>query len=241
MWRINGEATRRIAQTCAQAGARLVYASTVAVFGQQAADRVPADDTPPVPDTEYGKSKWEAEQAIRGVDRLSYVILRFPLLVGPFGRGNMERLLRQIAARRYWPVRGESVSKSWLSFDDAAAALTLAAHHTATVGQTFIVSRPEPNTLDEIQQAAYAAMGRRCVRPALRIPQLAAKSGGAVLNAILRPLGRRSALGEAVKTLLKPAVFDGTRFSQLTQFAPREELAEALGRTASWLKSASTH
>ena len=60
LWKSNFELTKRLVEALPE-DARIVFASTVAVYGKKPVD-VPADENTPVnPDSEYAKSKYEAE------------------------------------------------------------------------------------------------------------------------------------------------------------------------------------
>jgi UDP-glucose 4-epimerase len=233
LWRVNAEATRRLGEACRDAEVLLVLASTVTVFGSRVGPRCPGDDDAPAPDTEYGRSKLEAEETLRAMRGLAHVILRFPLLVGPHGRGNMERLLRAASRGLYWPLRGASTKKSWLSLDDAAAALLLAAEVPAARGGRYVVSRPVPDTLEDIQGAVFRAVRRP--RPPFPLPDVVARGGAAAVDALLRACGCRAFARDAVRTLLGPAAYDGSRFARDTGFVPRDSLDAALSRTAAAL------
>jgi UDP-glucose 4-epimerase len=213
---VNHHATARLAVACLGAGATLVFVSTVAVSTPSA----------------YGKSKAAAEDAIRGLQGrgLRFSIVRFPLLYGPHGHGNMERMLAAIRSGRYWPIGHPSTPKSCLYFDDAARALVLAAERG--LGDTFVAA-PEPvPTLGQIHAAAYAAVGLPV--PGIAIPRGAAMLAAHALQGVLRFAGRSSRLPDQIETLTSPAGFDGTAFSRATGFAPEIGLEEGMRRTARW-------
>jgi nucleoside-diphosphate-sugar epimerase len=231
---VNVGATTRLAAACRAKGARLVFASSVAVYGRGAEGA--SEDTPAGPVTEYGRSKLAAEEAIRaeGERGLDHLILRFPLLYGPHGRGNMERMLRAIDRCAYWPVGDPATRKSCLFFDDAAAALVLAADAPAGARGTYVVSARAPCTLRQIHGAAYHALGRREPRFAIPAPPALAVAHGA--EQVLRLLGRRPAVVEALTALTAPAWYDGSRFTAATGFDARVPLDEGFARTAAWLR-----
>src|SRR5262245_10834533 len=110
-WRTNVEATVRLADACRRHSTLLVFASSVAALQCGAAQQ----ETTTAP-SDYAKTKWWAERQIESQANqgLRFVILRFPLLYGPAGRGNMERLLRAIHRRRYWPIGPGTAKKSCL-------------------------------------------------------------------------------------------------------------------------------
>jgi nucleoside-diphosphate-sugar epimerase len=215
---VNHHATARLATACAEAGATLVFVSTVAVSAG----------------TEYGKSKAAAEEAIRrlGERGLCFSIVRFPLLYGPHGHGNMERMLEAIRAGRYWPVGDPATPKSCLYLDDAARALVAAAERG--LGGTFVAAPDPVTTLGEIHAAAYAAAGRRM--PGVPIPRGAALAAASALQAALAVAGRATRLPDQVETLTSPAGFDGRPFALATGFAPVVGLEDGMRRTVRWME-----
>jgi UDP-glucose 4-epimerase len=215
---VNHHATARLAAACLTAGATLVFVSTVAVTAG----------------SEYGDSKAAAEEAIREMGRkgLRFTILRFPLLYGPHGHGNMERMLEAIRAGRYWPIGNPDTPKSCLYLDDAARALLLAADRCE--GGTFVAAPDPVTTLGEIHDAAYAALGRHA--PSVTIPRGMALAAARALQAALALAGRATRLPDQVETLTSPAGFDGGPFTRATGFAPEVGLHEGMRRTARWLE-----
>jgi UDP-glucose 4-epimerase len=231
---VNAGATARLAAACRQVGAKLVFASTVAVYGPGAAG---ASDFAPVRAlSDYGRSKLAAEDAIRGEGEggLRYVILRFPLMYGPWGRGNMERMLRAIARRTYWPVGDPATRKSCLFFSDAASALVLAASEPKVERGTHVVGPESPCSLGELHAAAYRSLGRAV--PAFSIPYSLALLLGGGADLAFRALGKGPRLAQQVRTLAAPAWVDGSRFAALTGFRAAVSLEEGLRRTAAWLR-----
>jgi UDP-glucose 4-epimerase len=216
---VNHHATARLAQACLAAHAKLVFVSTVAVSA----------------DSEYGRSKAAAEEAVRrlGRDGLSFSIIRFPLLYGPHGHGNMERMLQAIRSGRYWPIGDPMTPKSCLFLDDAARALVVAAEKA--LGGTFVASPNVAPTLGEIHAAAYAAVGRRT--PRVTIPRVAALAAARAVQAMAGLAGRSTRLPEQIETLTEPASFDGTPFARATGFSEEVDLAEGMRRTARWLET----
>lgn len=217
VYELNHRATARLAAACLEKGASLVFSSTVAVEAS----------------TDYGRSKALAEEAIRalGEKGLDFAIVRFPLLYGPYGAGNMERLLRAIASRRYWPIGNPRIPKSCLFIDDAARALILAIEHACS--GTWVVAPPTPPTLGEIHSAAYRALGKRPPRRA--IPRSAALLVSGALQATLRMVGRSTRLPEQIRTLTSEAAFDGSAFAARTGFRPRVDVRDGMTRTVAWL------
>jgi nucleoside-diphosphate-sugar epimerase len=223
----NRDATAAIAAACRSAGKKLVFASSISVYGPTVAAL--RESTHPEPETVYGRSKLEAEEAIRREcpRGLRAAILRLPLLYGPWGRGNMERMLGAISRRHYWPIGDPAIQKSCLHFADAAAALELAL--SDRVEGTFNVAPEHAPTLGEIHAAAYAAVGLRAPPHA---PAALARVVATFADAGLRLIGRRPRLSRAIETLVRPALVDGQRFAAAAGFTPVVPLAEGLRGTA---------
>jgi nucleoside-diphosphate-sugar epimerase len=79
LWQTNVELTGRIVDAMPEK-ARMVYASSTAVYGKKLA-KLPADEeTPCYPDNEYAKTKYEAEGAV--MHHENSIILRMPPIYG---------------------------------------------------------------------------------------------------------------------------------------------------------------
>ncbi len=234
MRHVNVDATAKLASACNKSGAKLLFASSVAVFKSPGEGL--SEGAPTVPRTEYGRTKLAAEHAICGEGRkgLKYVNLRFPLMYGPAGRGNMERMLTAIARGRYWPVGNPLVRKSCLHFSDAADALIRAADANLERG-AYVVAPPEPATLGELHSAAYAAVGARM--PCRGIPAGPARIAARAADAGALLLGKKTRLADQIATLTTPAWYDGSRFAAVTGFVPQVDLREGLSATASWMRA----
>lgn len=217
VFEVNQHATRRLGEACLAGGASLVFVSTVAVRA----------------DTDYGRSKAAAENDLRalGAKGLRFTIVRFPLLYGPRGRGNMERMLEAIHAGRYWPIGDPGTPKSCLYVEDAARALVAASARAD--GETYVAGPARPPTLGEIHAAAYAAVGRTV--PSVAMPRGLALAAARCLAWGARVVGRTSRLPEQIETLTAPAGFDGSAFARATGFQEQVGLAEGMRRTAAWL------
>ncbi len=87
---------------------QFVYFSSMSVYGLHVG-RIGAD-TPVHPGSDYGRSKWEAEQALAALadERFHVALLRPPMIYGPGCKGNYPRLSRLIRRLPVFPrARGE--------------------------------------------------------------------------------------------------------------------------------------
>ena len=99
--RLNFDGSARLARDALDAGVQVfVYMSSIKVNGecstvnaQGVPTRFTGDDTPH-PITNYGYSKWQAEQVLHGIlhgTAMRLVVLRPPLVYGPGQKGNLQR------------------------------------------------------------------------------------------------------------------------------------------------------
>jgi UDP-glucose 4-epimerase len=224
---VNTQATNRLAESCERRGIHLVFASSVAAFDAETRSSA----------TPYAHSKLAAERAIAAAGKtgLRYSSVRFPLLYGPHGHGNMERMLRAIYRRRYWPIDSPNATKSCLFFADAADALIRAWRRERAMNRTLTASPTIAPTLGAIHQEAYAAFGRPVPWPA--IPNIVARLGAGVIDSAGPFLGRPLAYATMIRTLTSPAAFDGSAFADATDFAPQVPLSLGMRQTAEWITS----
>ena len=205
-------------EACLAARATLVFVSTVAVSAV----------------TEYGKSKAAAEEDIRrlGGEGLSFSIVRFPLLYGPHGHGNMERMLEAIRAWTLLAHRGSRHAKELpLSGRRRAGA---APGGRARPGRHLRRRTLPRDHAGRDPRGSLRGAGSACTR--LTIPRGAAMVAAGVMQAGLGLAGRSTRLPDQVETLTSPAGFDGGPFARATGFVPEVGLVEGMRRTARWLE-----
>jgi nucleoside-diphosphate-sugar epimerase len=88
----NVELTRRIASSIPD-GCRLIFASSISVYGKKPISLPANETTPPAPDSEYAKTKREAEKLVANCP--NHVILRIGTVYGP-GFVDYFRILKRI-------------------------------------------------------------------------------------------------------------------------------------------------
>ena len=191
--RINVEGTRAVIAAARSRGVkRLVFASTIAVYGS-ARSGILDEASVTAPDTPYSRSKDEAEKELgRCAQRGSppeVVVLRLAAVYGPGIKGNYDRLVRAIARRRFVPVGAGTNRRTLVYEDDAARAMVVAASHPAARGRTFnVVGGVHP--VAEIASAIAAAQGRR--PPPLSVPLAAARVAVSAIESLCAGVGYTS-------------------------------------------------
>jgi len=106
---VNYQGTRNVADASRHVGAGLVHISTDAVFdGRNSTPYVETDPTAPI--TVYGRTKLQAEQAVKALER--FWIFRVPVLFGPGKINFLERGLRKVAAGEEYKVASDQLGSA---------------------------------------------------------------------------------------------------------------------------------
>lgn len=160
--RTNVDATKRLAEWAGRHGARLVFISTDMVFDGSAAPYDESAATCPV--SRYGRSKADAEEAVRAIGG-DALIVRLPLLYGLPAVDRSTTFVGQLAALR----AGRELRlftdefRTPIELGDAARAVIEAAASTAT-GVLHVAG---PQRLSRYEMIAIAARALGIERPNL--------------------------------------------------------------------------
>lgn len=226
---INHEATRDIARICKQSDTRLVFASTVAVYGDAATGRL-TEDTPTSPSNAYARSKLLAEEHV--VDA-GGTVLRLPMVYGARDRGNMARMIHAIRRGRFVvPGRGRAL-RTFVGRWNVAAAALCALESDKARGCTYLVTDDEDVTLAKLCDLIAELAG--CRRP-LHVPS-AVVAAAALMGAGLKRLLRRNMPVDwsSYRKLIRDLSFDGHRIRDELGFKPAKTLRDGLQEEVSWL------
>ena len=201
---------------------RFVYISSIKVNGE-VTDGNPfrADDTP-APEDPYGISKWEAEQALRGIaDKtdLEVVIIRPPLIYGPGVSANFLRLMQGVMLGVPLPLGAISNSRSMVALENLVDLIETCLDHPEAVDQTFLVSDGEDLSLKSLLQRTAVALGKS-VR-LIPIPV-------SVLGVMLRLLGR----ADFAQRLCGSLQVDISKTRDCLGWSPPVSVDDALRKTA---------
>jgi len=156
---VNHRATETLAGNAADLGKHLVFISSIAAQSGSFSDQELTEDDTPQPTNAYGRSKLNAELAIRKAGG-SFTILRPVVIYGEGEKGNLATI-RKIA---HWPVPlpfgGLRARRSVLSVQNLNSAITTALTDPRARRQTFIVSDPTPVTVADLIARYRAGFGR---------------------------------------------------------------------------------
>ena len=233
-FRVNAEAVRVIAQVAHSAGARLVYLSSLAAVGPTRAGRPVLESDPPLPITEYGRSKLAGEVACRE-SGAETVILRAPAVYGP-GDRELLRFFAMAARGLILMPAGPDRPLQLLHVRDLSAALAQAGAVTEP-GALYHVADPRVYYWSAVVDLVAAAVGRR-VR-VLRVPSALVTTAAAASEWGAGMLGRATMFNrDKVRELLAPGwLCDTAAAERELGFRCRIPLATGLTETAQWYRA----
>jgi len=227
--KVNLLGTANLAQQAALAGTRrLVYVSSIKVNGEQTRDRQSFSERDvPAPQDPYGISKWQAEQALRQLSRmtgLEVVIVRPPLVYGPGVKGNFFKLLAAIDKGVPLPLSGVHNLRSMVYAGNLVDALIACASHPAAAGQTYLVSDGEDVSTARLAEDIAHALGRNS--RSFYFPP-------ALLRAVATLLGRT----EQADRLLGSLQVSDQKIRGELGWAPPYSMEQGLRATADWYRT----
>ena len=161
---VNVDGTAALAAAAAQAGVtRLLFLSSVKVNGEATTERPFTESDAPAPQDVYGRSKWQAEQAlaaIAGQTGPAVTVIRSPLVYGPGVRGNFRSLLRLCDSPLPLPFGAIANRRSLIARGNLTSALIAALTHPAAANETFLVRDGEDLSTSDLVRRLRLALGR---------------------------------------------------------------------------------
>jgi nucleoside-diphosphate-sugar epimerase len=161
--RINVAGTLAIARAAVRAGVRrFVFVSSIGVFGTSSIDRF-SERSQIAPEEPYAVSKWEAELALRELERESgsdVVVVRPALVYGPHAKGNFLRLLRLVASGVPLPFGAIVNQRSFIGVTNLCDLLHSCAIHPNAAHETFVAADGEDISTSALLTMMSKAMGR---------------------------------------------------------------------------------
>ncbi len=161
----NVQLTKRLALLAHNAGVRrFVFVSSIKVCGEESKDGPLTEEAVPSPVDLYAISKWEAEQALREIEKetgLEVVIVRPSLVYGEGVKANFLRLLSAVRLGIPLPLSLLVNKRSLVYLKNLVCALSACAIHPRAAGEIFHVSDNESLTLPYMVGELSNAMGRK--------------------------------------------------------------------------------
>lgn len=221
---VNVAGTGQLARQAAAAGGkRFVMLSSVKVNGEGAAVAYRETDVP-APQDAYGKSKYEAEVALREIAAetgMEVVVVRPPLIYGPGVKANFYALMRALVVGLPLPLGAVSNRRSLVALDNVVDLIVTCVGHPAAANETFLVSDGEDLSTTELVRRLAHALG--CSARLVPVP-------AAVLMAGATLLGKR----EAARRLCGTLQVDISKVRKVLGWTSPVSVDEGLRRTAKY-------
>jgi UDP-glucose 4-epimerase len=220
--RVNVDGSRRIAVAAKAAGVRrLIYFSTINVYGSGSENSVFDEESGPNPQSDYARTKLEGEHIIRG--EAPSVVLRLGAVYGPRMVGNYVRLLKMLRRGRFAMVGAGQNRRTIVHVSDVCSAAIAAAEEPKTDGLIYNVTDGAIHTLKEIIAAMCDALGRSY--PRLKLPAGMTRGVLGIYEDLAGLLGIESQFGrETVDKITEDLAVRGDKLQRETPYRPRVNL-----------------
>jgi nucleoside-diphosphate-sugar epimerase len=224
--KINVEGTKNLAiQAASQGVKRFIFISSIKVNGEQTVGCSSFNsNNNPKPEDAYGISKWEAEQTLWNISKLTgleVVIIRPPLVYGEEVKGNFLRLLDLIYKGVPLPLAGIKNNRSFLGIENLIDAITQCIDHPKASGNTFLISDLECiSTSDLINKLA------RLMKKPSRL--------FSVPISLIKLIGYITGKSLEIKRLLYSLQVDSSNIRKALGWTPPFSLDEGLKKTVKW-------
>ncbi len=210
---------------------RIVFTSTVAVYGL-GEEGGGAEDETPLPFNAYGRTKLEAEGVLRewadADPARALVIVRPSVVFGEGNRGNVFTLASQLAAGRFVMVGSGRNHKSMSYVGNVVTFLANSLAASPGVQLVNYADKPDLTTAELIETLS-ALLGRS--RSAVHLPFPIGLAGGHVFDAVARISHRRFSISAIrIRKFVAETTVDTGRLDA-TGFVRPFTLPEALSRT----------
>lgn len=141
---INVDATKRLAEQASLSGVkRFIYLSSVKVNGERTNRSAFNEVNIPLPEDDYGKTKWEAEKVLTDIAKdtgMEVVIIRPPLVYGEGVKGNFKSLIKLARLNIPLPFGAINNKRSLVFIENLIDFIVLCTHHPKAANQTFLIS-----------------------------------------------------------------------------------------------------
>jgi dihydroflavonol-4-reductase len=194
-------------------GCRLIYSSSISVYGKNLARKPADEETPARPDSDYARSKLEAENIVR--KHPLHVILRIGTIYGP-GFEDYFMILERVRTGKMKLVGNGENRVPFVHADDVAAVIAAAVEK----GQGTYVVAGEPMTQREIFSIAAKELGVE--PPKKKMPLGVASLAARVSAGMAKLAGKKPKITpEHIAVLGHDRIFDCTKARRDLGFAPR--------------------
>ncbi|GCA77947.1 N-acetyl-alpha-D-glucosaminyl-diphospho-ditrans, octacis-undecaprenol 4-epimerase [Microcystis aeruginosa NIES-2520] len=141
--KVNTQGTANLVEQSIQAGVKhFIFVSSIHAMAAES-DNILNENSPCHPDSPYGRSKLQAEQALINLAKdsnMTWTILRPTLVYGLGNRANMERLMKLIKRGLPLPFGALKNRRSFVFVGNLVAAIITCLDHPNAANQIFLIS-----------------------------------------------------------------------------------------------------
>ena len=239
-FRINSEGTRALAEQAAAAGVKhFVFLSSCHAVAAESEVQI-TEKTQPNPVTAYGRSKLEAERAIRKAlsnTDCAWTILRPPLVYGKGNKANFGLLLKLVKSGIPLPLASVRNRRSFVYVENLVDVIVACLGNPKAFGKTYLPSDGEDvSTPELIRKIAKANQSFQCSefsnQGAGRLTLVSRRTLRLFPfpESILKALGRLPGLG-ALRKLTSSLYVDSEPLRKDLGWSPRFTMEEGLVKT----------
>lgn len=161
--KVNVDATLALAMQAAAAGARrFIFISSIGVNGSISSSAFKESDVP-APASPYARSKWEAEEALLQLSRmtkLEVVIIRPPLVYGAGAPGNFGKLVRLLGTGLPLPLGAIRNRRSFVAVGNLVDIIVTCIEHPAAANQVFLAGDGDDISTTQLLRGIAKAMNK---------------------------------------------------------------------------------
>lgn len=229
-WQINFEGTRNLLEAAGTAGVKVfVFLSSVKAMADPG-DTCADENWPGSPDSDYGRAKRAAEEAVLEAGRrfgMQVTNLRLSMVYGEGGRGNLERMARLVRRGLFPPLPETGNHRSLVHINDVVDAIRLVSGCDLANGRTYIVANKEAPSGRALFDALCLAQGLQQRQWA--VPEFLLRSMGALGDWVASIVQRRMPIGsEVIGRLLDSAWYSPACIERELGWRARVSLADGL-------------
>lgn len=158
---------------------KVVFASSVAVYGNKRTGEVLTEESEPLPRSAYSESKYMAEQVIKAFaaanSRLKYTIMRIGVMYGEGYERSFMQIFRLLKERKLVYVGGGDNHLTLIHVDDVVDAMVKAAELEKSDNKIYNLTDGVPHTQKELFRKAARFIG--AAEPSRGVHPLIARIG----------------------------------------------------------------
>jgi nucleoside-diphosphate-sugar epimerase len=234
----NVQGTENIVRAALAGGVgRLVFCSSVAVYGRMTKNRRIDENTETNPDSPYGESKVLGEHILLSAwqrEGLPVVVARLSTVWGP-GTTSWLGLFRNIASRRFRLIGAGTNFHHIADVSDVVEGLRLCSSIKGIEGRTFILSGREAVQLRMLAEIIGEEVGTTSFSTPL--PSAPLHVYRALDRMAVALIGRQLPRADRLALFLGDRTFDIARARQELGYVPRIDLKDTIHRMAEWFRA----